>query len=141
MSGLPRVTDEELHALSEFRCELRKFMRASEELCKAEGVTSMHYQVLLHTRTHRDRTWIHVGELADRLHSSPHGAAALVSRAEAAGLVARKVDPGNRRQVQVHATERGKRLLERLAAKHRHELSALYKVFRAVGVATRSRPR
>jgi len=134
MAGSPKVSDEELHALSEFRCELRKFLRASEEICKTEGVTTMHYQILLHTHTHRDRTWVHVGELAGRLHSSHHGAVSLVSRAEAAGLVMRKVDPTDRRQVQVHATPRGKRLLQRVAVKHRNELSALYKVFNAIDV-------
>jgi DNA-binding MarR family transcriptional regulator len=125
-------TEQELHGLSEFRCELRWCLRASEELCRTEGVTSMHYEVLLHTRTHRDRTWILVGELAGRLHSSPHGAVALVSRAEAAGLVVRKTDPTDRRQVQVHATAHGSRVLQRVAAKHRHELSSLSKVFRDI---------
>ena len=132
MAKASRLTEEELHRMSEFRCELRRFLRASEDLCKTEGVTSMHYEVLLHTRTHRDRNWVLVGELAGRLHSSPHGAVALVSRAEAAGLVARKVDPTDRRQVQVHATAHGNRLLQRVAAKHRHELSSLSKVFRNV---------
>ncbi len=135
MAASPKMTDAELHALSEFRCELRRFLRASEELCKAEGVTSKHYEVLLHTRTHHDRTWILVGELAGRLHSSPHGAVALVSRAEAAGLVSRKVDPTDRRQVQVHATAMGNRLLQRVAAKHRAELKGMHRVVNALGLA------
>ena len=31
------VRDEELHALADFRYQLRAFLRASEELCKAEA--------------------------------------------------------------------------------------------------------
>ena len=129
MAGSRKVDEEELHALSAFRCELRRFLRASEELCKAEGVTPMQYQMLLQTRAHRGRRWILVGELARRLHSAPHGVVALVSRAEAAGLVTRKADPADRRQVQVHATALGDRVLKRLATRHRQELSALSKVF------------
>jgi DNA-binding MarR family transcriptional regulator len=128
MAGSPTVNEQELHALSEFRCELRRFLRTSEELCKAEGVTPLQYQMLLQTRAHPGRAWILVGELAGRLHSAPHGAVALVSRAEAAGLVVRKADPTDGRQVQVHATARGDRILKRIAARHRHELSALSKV-------------
>jgi DNA-binding MarR family transcriptional regulator len=129
-----KVSDEYLHALSDFRYELRKFLRASEELCRSEGVTPLQYQMLLQTRAHPGRTWILVGELANRLQSAPHGVVALVSRGEASGLVVRRIDPGNRRQVQVHVTGKGERLLQRLAAGHVHELSALYKVLRKMGM-------
>jgi DNA-binding MarR family transcriptional regulator len=129
------ISDQELRALSDFRYELRKFLRVSEELCKAEGVTPLQYQMLLQTRADPGRRWILVGELADRLQSAPHGVVALVSRAEAAGLVLRKTGKSDRRQVQVHPTALGNRLMRRIAAKHLHELSALYKVFRNVRVA------
>ena len=132
MAASRKMSDEELHALAEFRCELRRFLRASEELCKAEGVTSLQYQMLLQTRAQLGRTWALVGELAERLHSAPHGVVALVSRAEAAGLVVRKPDEADRRQVQVHLTALGNRLLQRLAVRHRDELSALFEMLRHV---------
>jgi len=121
-----------LHALADFRYQLRAFLRASEELCKAEGVTPLQYQMLLQTRAVPGRPWVLVGELAGRLRSSAHGAVALVSRAEAAGLVKRKPNPTDGREVQVHATARGTRLLKRIAAKHLHELGPLYKAFREI---------
>jgi len=126
------VRDAELHALADFRYQLRAFLRASEELCKAEGVTPLQYQMLLQTRAVPGRPWVLVGELAGRLRSSPHGAVALLSRAEAAGLVKRKPNPTDGREVQVHATARGNRLLKRIAAKHLHELGPLYKAFRDI---------
>jgi DNA-binding MarR family transcriptional regulator len=129
-----KVSDRELQALSDFRYELRKFLRASEEICKAEGVTPLQYQMLLQTRAASDRPWVLVGELASRLQSSPHGAVALVSRAEAAGLVIRKTDSADRRQVQVHVTALGNRILQRLAARHLHEVSGLQDVFRNIGL-------
>ena len=128
-----RVTDEELHALADFRHELRRFLRASEEVCKSEGVTPLQYQMLLQTRGSPERNWIFVGELANRLQGAPHGVVALVSRAEAAGLATRKTDAADRRQVQVHTTARGNRLLRRIAAKHLHELSGLYQVLLSIG--------
>jgi len=127
-----KISDEELHALSDFRYELRKFLRVSEEICKAEGVTPLQYQMLLQTRADRGRRWILVGELADRLQSAPHGVVALVSRAEAAGLVLRKPGKPDRRQVQVHATALGTRLMRRIAAKHLHELGPLSKALRDI---------
>jgi hypothetical protein len=73
------VRDEELHALADFRYQLRAFLRVSEDFCKAEGVTPLQYQMLLQTRAVPGRPWVLVGELAGRLRSSPHGAVALVS--------------------------------------------------------------
>jgi DNA-binding MarR family transcriptional regulator len=132
MAESREVRDEELHALADFRYQLRAFLRVSEELCKAEGVTPLQYQMLLQTRAVPGRPWVLVGELAGRLRSSAHGAVALVSRAEAAGLVKRKPNPTDGREVQVHATARGTRLLKRIAAKHLHELGPLYKAFREI---------
>jgi DNA-binding MarR family transcriptional regulator len=126
------VSDEQLHALADFRYQLRGFMRASEEICKAEGVTPLQYQMLLQSRAVPGRPWVLVGELAGRLRSSVHGAVALVSRAEAAGLVTRKPNPTDGREVQVHATPRGRRLLQRIAARHLHELGPLSKALREI---------
>jgi DNA-binding MarR family transcriptional regulator len=132
---LRRVSDDELKSLAEFRYELRRFLRVSENLCKAEGVTPLQYQLLLQTRSSAGRKWALVGELAHRLQTSPHGAVALVSRAQAAGLVTRVTAESDRRQVQVHATALGKRLMRRIAAGHLHELGALSKVFRKIVVS------
>jgi DNA-binding MarR family transcriptional regulator len=133
MAGSRTVGEEELHALADFRHELRRFLRASEILCKTEGITPLQYQMLLQTRSLAGRNWVLVGELAERLQTSPHGAVALVSRGEAAGLVVRKPDTTDRRQVQVHATALGHKLMRRIAAKHLHELGTLNKVFRQLG--------
>jgi hypothetical protein len=110
------VSDEQLHALADFRYQLRGFMRASEEICKAEGVTPLQYQMLLQSRAVPGRPWV----------------LALVSRAEAAGLVTRKPNPTDGREVQVHATPRGRRLLQRIAARHLHELGPLSKALREI---------
>ncbi|MGF6633278.1 MarR family winged helix-turn-helix transcriptional regulator [Paraburkholderia sp. MM6662-R1] len=88
--------------MSAFRYQLRRFLRYSEEITHAEGVTPLQYQMLLHVRGFSERSWASIGELAERLQAAPNGTAALVSRCEAAGLVERRPDASDRRLVQVH---------------------------------------
>ena len=124
----PLASKRDLEAMSAFRYDLRKFLRASEEIANAAGITTLQYQLLLHVRGFPDRQWATVGELAERLQAAPNGTASLVSRCESAGLVARRTDPSDRRQVQVHLTPKGEALLLELAAKHK----AIYGAFRWV---------
>jgi DNA-binding MarR family transcriptional regulator len=126
-SKLPGKQD--LEAMSVFRYELRKFLRVSEEIANAAGITTLQYQLLLHVRGFTDRPWATVGELAERLQAAPNGTAALVSRCESAGLVMRKPDADDRRQVQVHLTPKGERLLLKLAAEHKAHYGSFGWVF------------
>jgi len=115
---------QDLEAMSEFRYQLRQFLRFSEEITHAEGVTPLQYQLLLHIRGFPGRQWASVGELAERLQAAPNGTAALVSRCEAGGLVVRVSDGLDRRQVQVHLTANGERRLLKLAALHKSEIES-----------------
>jgi len=119
----------DLEAMSVFRYELRKFLRTSEEIANAAGITTLQYQLLLHVCGFPDRQWATVGELAERLQAAPNGTAALVSRCESAGLVARKPDPADRRQVQVHLTPKGQAFLLELAAEHKATYGAFDWIF------------
>jgi DNA-binding MarR family transcriptional regulator len=119
----------DLEAMSTFRYELRKFLRVSEEISNAAGITTLQYQLLLHVRGFPERKWATVGELAERLQAAANGTAALVSRCEAAGLVARKTDKTDRRQVQVHLTAKGERCLLALAAEHKAHYGSFGWVF------------
>lgn len=119
-------TKQTFEALSNFRYHLRMFMRFSEDAAAAQGITSLQYQLLLHVCGFPGREWATIGEIAERMQSQHHGTVALVSRCEEAGLVERRRDPTDRRQVQVHLLPAGRRHLKRLAALHRGELGALY---------------
>lgn len=116
--------------LAEFRYQLRRFLRFSENAVQAEGLTPQQYQLLLQIKGFPGRNWATVGELAERLQARHHGTVALVSRCEAAGLVRRVPDSDDRRQVRVHLTDAGERRLMRLARLHRDELESLAGVFR-----------
>nr|WP_050454471.1 MarR family transcriptional regulator [Candidatus Burkholderia verschuerenii] len=116
--------------LSEFRYQMRRFERFSEQAAQGEGITPLQYLLLLHIKGYPGRAWATVGELAERLQSHHHGVVALVTRCETLGLVRREPSPDDRRQVQVHLEASGEQVLERLAALHRAELKSLEGAFR-----------
>jgi DNA-binding MarR family transcriptional regulator len=74
-----------LERQSQFRHELRRFLRFGEEASRAAGITAVQYHLLLHTQAFAGREWASIGELAERLQSAPHGVVALVTRCEDAG--------------------------------------------------------
>lgn len=120
----------EFEKLSEFRYQLRRFLRFSEEAAQAEGLTPLQYQLLLHIKGFPQRDWATVGELSERLQMHPHGAVTLISRCESMGLVERATGREDRRQVEIRLTLEGERRLSRLAELHRTELQSLGSVFR-----------
>jgi DNA-binding MarR family transcriptional regulator len=115
--------------LSHFRYRLRRFLRISEELCKAEGLTLLQYQLLLHVMGFPGRDWAVIGELAERLQAQHHGAVALIDRCEKLGLVERRPGRSDRRVVEVHLLPRGLELLARIATQHQDELNLLLMEF------------
>ncbi|WP_077037849.1 MarR family winged helix-turn-helix transcriptional regulator [Pelomonas sp. KK5] len=124
----------DFESLSEFRHQLRRFLRFSEEAAQAEGLTPQQYQLLLHIKGYPGREWASIGELAERLQVQQHGVVTLVSRCEAAGLVWREPNAQDRRQVFVRLSEAGEAALQRLAALHRSELQSLSGVFAVANI-------
>ncbi len=116
-------------ALSEFRYQMRRFERFSENAAQAEGITPLQYLLLLHIKGFKGRDWATVGELAERLQAHHHGVVALLGRCEAAQLVRRQASEQDRRKVEVHLLPAGEAVLQRLAAMHRAELQSLQGVF------------
>ncbi|HWW20686.1 MarR family winged helix-turn-helix transcriptional regulator [Paraburkholderia sp. GAS334] len=124
--GLAKADFEQL---SEFRYQMRRFERFSEQAAQGEGITPLQYLLLLHIKGYPDREWATVGELAERLQAQHHGVVALVSRCEALELVTRKISETDRRQVEVHLLKAGEKVLARLAELHRAELKSLKGAF------------
>ena len=110
---------------SEFRYQIRRLERFSEQAAQGEGITPLQYLLLLHIKGYPGREWATIGELAERLQAQHHGVVALVSRCEAIELVERRVSERDRRQVEVHLLAAGEKLLARLAELHRAELRTL----------------
>ncbi|CAG9180033.1 MarR family winged helix-turn-helix transcriptional regulator [Cupriavidus respiraculi] len=126
----PQLEKQDFEALSDFRYQLRRFFRFSEDAVRAEGVTVQQYLLMLHIRGCPGKDWASIGELAERLQAKQHGVVALVNRCEAAGLVRRRVNADDRRIVEVHLLAKGERCLNRLAVLHRAELQSLRNTFR-----------
>ncbi len=123
------LTKTDFEALSEFRFQIRRFERFSEDVVQAAGITPLQYLLLLHVKGYPGRNWATVGELAERLQAKPHGVVALISRCEEHGFVERRQSRADRRSVEIHLLPAGERLLAHLAQLHRTELQSLGSVF------------
>jgi DNA-binding MarR family transcriptional regulator len=118
------MTKGDYEALAQFRYQLRRFLRFSEEVSQAHGVTPLQYQLLLQVKGFPGRDWASVTELAERLQSKHHGVVALISRCESLGLVQRRASTSDLRQVEVRLTSAGERCVGALARVHRDELES-----------------
>ena len=116
--------ESDFRALADFRAVLRRFLAVSDAAAHAAGLTSQRYQALLAIRVQTSEASMSVGELAEQLLVKPHSAAELVNRLEAAGLVRRAADAGDRRRVLLALTEQGERQLSELARAQFQELEA-----------------
>jgi len=130
-----KLTKADFQALSEFRYQLRRFLRFSEQAAESEGLTPQQYLLLLHLKGMPGRESASVGELAERLQMLPHGALALVNRCEAIGLILREEGANDRRQVLVSLTALAEERIRRLAALHRAELQSLNSVFQVANIS------
>lgn len=125
----------DFEALSEFRYQLRRFLRFSENAVNSQGLTPQQYLLLLHVKGFPGRESVTVGELAERMQAQPHGVVALVTRCENAGLIARSPGTEDRRQVYVSLTPLGEQRLQHLAGVHRTELQSLTDVFKVRNIS------
>ena len=123
------LSKTEFEALSEFRFQIRRFERFSEDVVQSAGITPLQYLLLLHVKGYPGRAFATVGELAHRLQAKPHGVVALVTRCEEHGFVERRASEADRRSVEIHLLPAGERLLGHLAELHRSELQTLGSVF------------
>jgi DNA-binding MarR family transcriptional regulator len=111
-------------ALAEFRYEIRRFLKFSEQAARTGGIEAQQHQALLAIKglPHNQRATI--GTLAHRLQIRHHSAVGLIDRLETKGLIRRIRCPEDRREMILLLTPRGERLLQRLSRLHRAELQS-----------------
>jgi DNA-binding MarR family transcriptional regulator len=124
---------EEFRTLSDFRYQLRSFVRFSEDITDRFGVTNLQYLLLLHVKGYKDREWATIGELAERLQTHHNGVVSLASRCEKLGLIYRQRGTADKREVQIYLTPEGNKLVTKIAGLHRDELLSLQGKFRIPG--------
>jgi DNA-binding MarR family transcriptional regulator len=109
-------------ALAEFRYQVRRYLRASEEAARAAGIEPQQHQLLLAVKGISDGEEPRISYLADRLQIQHHSAVELVDRTEKKGLIQRTRAESDRREVHVQLTPRGDRVLADLTQHMREEL-------------------
>lgn len=124
-----RISKKEYETLSNFRYQLRRFLRFSEQISRKHGVTHLQYLLLLHINGFPGRKWATISELAERLQSHHHGVVALVTRCEKLEIVCREQGQADRREVAVRLTPKGEKILSKLARVHADELLNLQGIF------------
>jgi DNA-binding MarR family transcriptional regulator len=104
------VPDRDYTTAANFRAELRRFLRRSEESARAFGLTPRQHILLLMIAGSDDATST-VSALVGRLQLTQSAVTELVQRAEEAGLVARSPSSVDGRVVHLSLTPEGERRL------------------------------
>jgi DNA-binding MarR family transcriptional regulator len=112
----------EYQALAQFRFLIRRYLNNSEKAARSVGLEPQQYMGLLALRGLPSDEEPTIRSLAERLQIQHHSAVELVDRMERGGLFRRERSSRDRRQVHVHVTPRGEKLLSRLV---RHRIAEL----------------
>jgi DNA-binding MarR family transcriptional regulator len=143
---MKRVSQEmasaEFRALAEFRYQIRLFLTASERAARAAGLEPQQYLLLLALRGLPLGRPATIRELAERMQLRHHTVVELVDRLERAQLLRRERGKEDRREVLLHLTPRGEKIIMRLARQRIEELrTAAPSLVRALGAVIRSAKR
>jgi DNA-binding MarR family transcriptional regulator len=121
---MPRgvMTSAEFRSLAEFRHQIRVFLKGSEDAARKAGLEPQQYLFLLALRGLPMGTAATLRSLAERMQLRPHSVVELVDRLEKRSLLRRVRSRDDRREVIVHLTPRGEKILTRLAKQRINEL-------------------
>ena len=109
-------------ALAEFRYQIRRILRLSEDAAYAADLEPQQHQLLLAIKGLPEGRKATVGELAERLQLRHHSTVELVDRLAKRGLVERRHDEEDQRKVLLSLTPQGEVILRSLS---RHMLAEL----------------
>ncbi len=113
----------EYQALAEFRYQLRRFLRFSEEAARSVGLEPQQHQLLLALKGLPEGRAATVGELAERLQIQHHSTVELINRMAERDLIERSRDENDQRRVNISLTNNGDEVLRKLSLLHQEELS------------------
>ncbi|HEY6200092.1 MAG TPA: MarR family transcriptional regulator [Candidatus Binatia bacterium] len=111
-------------ALADFRHEIRRFLRFSENAARSAGLEPQQHQLLLALKGLPADKRSTISVLADRLQIQHHSAVELIDRLSKRGMVRRYRSRTDKRQVYVRLTERGESVLRQLSLHHLEELKS-----------------
>lgn len=108
--------------LAEFRYQLRRFLRFSEQAARTAGLEPQQHQLLLAVKGLPEGRKATISALAERLQIAHHSAVELVNRLAERGFIERCRGEGDQRWVFVTLTPQGEEVLRTLSLAHRAEL-------------------
>lgn len=121
-SAAARHSRVDYRALADFRHEIRRFLRVSEQAARAAGMEPQHHQLLLAVKGSPPGEPPTIAYLAERLQLQHHSIVGLVDRLEQRGLVHRRRDPADHRRALVSLTEAGEQIIHTLSLLHQDEI-------------------
>lgn len=109
------ISLSDYRALAEFRYQLRRFLRLSEEVAYAADLEPQQHQLLLAIKGLPEGRTATVGEIAERLQLRHHSTVELIDRLVKRGLVERHRDEEDQRRVIVRLLPQGEEILYMLS--------------------------
>ena len=67
MASREEISSQDLQALAEFRYNIRRFLRASEQILKTAGLKPQQYQLMLHVKALPEGAQSTISQVAERL--------------------------------------------------------------------------
>ncbi len=129
-------------SLSEFRHQVRCFLRFSEDASRVHEIEPQQHQLLLAIKGLPKGQAPTIGELAQRLQIRHHSTVDLINRLTKTGRVAREPGTKDRREVLIRLTPEGERILRELSVEHQTELTKIGpKLLRALAAAIKQAER
>lgn len=111
-------------AMAEFRYQIRRFLRFSEQAAREAGVEPKQYQLMLALKGLPPDFRPRIGELAERLQIQHHSTVELVNRLASRGFIRRHKGDLDKREVLVSLTPSGEKILRELALDHTAEIKS-----------------
>jgi len=124
MNSIDDISMAEYQALAEFRYQIRRFLRFSEQAARTTGLVPQQYQLLLALKGLPNGRKATISELAERLQIKHHSTVELIDRLAEGDLIRRSRDDQDQRRVIIHLTPHGEQLLKKLSLLHRNELQS-----------------
>src|SRR2546421_6776190 len=93
------ISTTDYQALAEFRYQIRRFIRYSEQVARSAGIEPQQHQVLLAVKGLPEGEKATIGKLAERLQLQHHSTVELIDRLCERGLVERRRDEADQRRV------------------------------------------
>jgi DNA-binding MarR family transcriptional regulator len=127
MPKSPPATD--YRAMAEFRYQIRRFLRFSEQAARSAGIEPQQHQLLMAVKGLPEGRKPTVAVLAERMQLQHHSTVELIDRLEERGFLYRLRATDDRRQVFVKLTHDGEEFLQTLAMYHSQELQSVGPTF------------